>query len=351
MLNLVVAEPDPLSNVVLSSACVAALTLAATKRRGPMSTLDILLGVVAADHYGDWSSLQLRATYLSPEDTARFTDPPGDTGATWQRVPLTPAAAEALRVARTLSEDYELVPLPPGLLTLGLLLAPDAAATRALLSESDLSHAELLDLAQDAILGSTLELFHEKYAPEPDRETDGHVTASTERAASLGKPTGWGPDWQLLETPATRRFDLWVKVTVGLEAVLLLALCLQLVTETIGQAGWWAVLLAPLGLWVTFTVGPPKRSPLTSLLRVLLASALDSDVMIATAFLLLVVEAIDYYYLMPRMYAAGTGGSLLSPREVSRVRTAGLREVQRSGGLLNYIPAEVQELISDRSKS
>jgi hypothetical protein len=144
------------------------------------------------------------------------------------------------------------------------------------------------------------------------------------------RPSGWEDDWQLLETPGSRRFDYHNKVEALVSLILVCAFCLCLSTVLVSRYRVWAVLLIPVGLIVTFSVGPPRRSPLTSTVRVLVAAALSNWTLVAIALLLMASEAAEYYFFMPRSHAMGRGGSLLSAREVAGLRVRGLKNIRRA---------------------
>lgn len=149
---------EPLANQMLSLAVLNALEIAASRRDGrALGTLDILLGAIAVDETGVWDSVQLRATFLTENDLTRFEDPDAAPGGTWHNVQLTETATMALGRAARFADEYQLRPLPPGGLALGLLSEPSSAASRALLEESTLTHAQLIDLIQDEVLGTRLD--------------------------------------------------------------------------------------------------------------------------------------------------------------------------------------------------
>src|SRR4051812_47070649 len=121
---------EPLESALLHSDVVAALTLAAARREGPMTTLDILLALIDVDSDGEWSWLQLESTFVDTTDAVRFAESRGGAAAEWHGVPLSPEATEALARARKIADDYHLRPLPPGALALGLVCNRKSAAAR-----------------------------------------------------------------------------------------------------------------------------------------------------------------------------------------------------------------------------
>jgi hypothetical protein len=320
----------PLDNVVLHSDVVAALTLAATRRQGSLTTLDILAALVDVDAQGDWSWVQFESTFLGDDDREQFHDQVTGEAGVWNHVALTPAATEALMRSRRIADDYQLTPLPPGALALGLVWNRKAAATQALLSDSQVDHSQLLEIVQEAVLGTRLEGLAstgDATTTQPTSRFERVIMTSLTQPPS---PSGWDDAWQLLETPATRRLDAWQKVVSVAEAVLLAAFCAELVTQIVAVSGWFSLPFIPVAFTVTFAVGPPRRSPLTSLVRIGLALVLHDSVLVGIGLVLFSVECFEFYLLMPRAYAAGHGGPLIPAREASRIRTAGLRNVRAS---------------------
>jgi hypothetical protein len=321
---------EPFDNVLLHSDVVAALTLAATRRQGSLTTLDILAALIDVDAHGDWSWVQLETTFLGDEDRGQFHDQVTGEAGVWNQVTLTPAATEALARSREIADDYQLTPLPPGALALGLVWNSRAAAAQALLSGGQVDHSQLLELLQESVLGTTLEGLvteGDAAAAPPLSRLERVIMTSLTQPPS---PSGWDDSWQLLETPATRRLDSWQKVVSVAEAVLLAAFCAELVTQIVVVSRWFSLLFIPVALTITFGVGPPRRSPLTSLVRIGLAVVLHDSVLAGVGLALFGVECFEFYFLMPRAYAAGHGGPLISAREASRIRTTGLRSVRAS---------------------
>jgi hypothetical protein len=63
----------------------------------------------------------------------------------------------AAHIART----YDLLPMPTGVLALGLVLNGQAGAALALLEDSELEHGELVELLQEELLDTELEALEE----------------------------------------------------------------------------------------------------------------------------------------------------------------------------------------------
>jgi hypothetical protein len=140
----------------LATSTVAVLELAAARRAGwPLDTFQILCALIEMDE-ASWATVLLRTTYVTADNSDVYMDRPADIAGDWEGVPLTAHAAAACRVAAEISATYDLRPLPPGVLALGLVADPSSGASRALLEESDLSHTELADLLQHELLGAGL---------------------------------------------------------------------------------------------------------------------------------------------------------------------------------------------------
>lgn len=143
-----------LDGLVLGEAVVASLRLAATERSGlPLTTAQVFTALARVDVHGDWSRLGL---FMS---TGLVDEPDPDSGGapaeTWDGAALTPALAAALRLLEKACRTYDLVPAPVGALALALVANPAFGAACGLLG-TGLGHAELLDLIQSDLLGTTL---------------------------------------------------------------------------------------------------------------------------------------------------------------------------------------------------
>jgi len=140
----------------LATSTVAGLELAATRRDGwPLDTFQILCSLIEMDE-ASWATVLLRTTYVTANDSELYMDRPTHIAGDWEGVPLTTHAAAACRVAAEISATYDMHPLPPGVLALGLVADPSSGASRALLEDSDLTHTELTDLLQHELLGAGL---------------------------------------------------------------------------------------------------------------------------------------------------------------------------------------------------
>jgi hypothetical protein len=171
---------DSFERTRLTLSVVQALELAAARRgMKPLGTFDLLVALQDATPSIEWSWIELEASAIRLEDAPRFADPQ-DQGGAWKNVPLTAAAEQALERAAMVAAAYDLIPLPPGAMAIGLLADADAGATQALLRSGQMSHSELLSLVQEITLGSTLE------ALEALLEPDAHESTSKR---GLGKPS------------------------------------------------------------------------------------------------------------------------------------------------------------------
>lgn len=321
------STPIRVSNAPLDDQATTAVRAAGDQHDGAVSTLDLLRALIDLDDRGRWSWVQLRATYVSAEDAKLYRDPASGAPGRWERVPLTSSALDAFACAERLSVEYEISPIPSGLLALGLVWDAECAAAQSLLSGSDLTHEQLLHEIEDSVLETTLDGLLDKASR--GRRTTSQAQPQQDPRQAAQRPSGWEADWQLLETPATRRFDYHNKIEAVVTLVLVSAFCLCLCTVLASRFGAFAILLIPLGLALTFVVGTPRRSPLTSVLRIAMGAALSSWTLAVIALLLMISEAVEYYYFMPRNHAIGHGGRLLSAKETARLRVEGLSEVKR----------------------
>jgi hypothetical protein len=149
---------EPLSDLVLTDTVLSALEIAASKREGqPLATFDVLAALITVDPIGEWEWVQLQATPIVEEEAPRFRDPNSAPAGRWHNVPLTADATHALVIAKRIAHAYRFVPVPPGVLALGLVWEPDSGATVALLDQSQLRHEQLLELLQEALLDGKLE--------------------------------------------------------------------------------------------------------------------------------------------------------------------------------------------------
>jgi hypothetical protein len=148
-----------LDGTVLTEAVAAGLRLAASERppHAPLDTRAALHGLMRADTAGEWERIWLHTGGLDGVAGSKATDPDAEPGGLWENVPVTGSLAEALDCAERIAGQYRLRPLSPGVVALGLIADPRAAASCALLEGTRLSRRELVDLVQDTLLGGALE--------------------------------------------------------------------------------------------------------------------------------------------------------------------------------------------------
>jgi hypothetical protein len=170
---------DPFEGLSLATGTIRALDAAVEEcGEGPASSFDILVGTIAVDAIGGWETVQLRTSFIDRGEGGRFRDADETPDGHWGETPLTRSARRALEVAAALARTYDLMPLPPGVLALGLAWEEDSGAAKALLAESDLGHRALIELLQDELLDTRLEGI--------DRALDGEAA---ERGALRGDAT------------------------------------------------------------------------------------------------------------------------------------------------------------------
>ena len=181
---------DPFAGLPLTAATADILELAVERRdHTPLDTFTVLVASIEAAFGHHWETVQLRATFIDAADSRRFADPGGASAAEWRGHALTQGAAAAFAAAADLARRYDLLPLPPGVLALGLAWRPDSGAARALLEESELSHPQLLELLQDEVLGTSLvglELGPGGGAPPPQSQPQ---PAEPQRAGAFSDAT------------------------------------------------------------------------------------------------------------------------------------------------------------------
>ncbi|WP_089106151.1 Clp protease N-terminal domain-containing protein [Streptomyces hyaluromycini] len=148
---------EVLRDLPLHSSVTQALR-AAAPTGPPVGTRELLVALMRADNAGEWHRIWLHCGNDEAVAAMPFQDPeqgPGGAAAgLWESIPLTSACVTALEVAARLAKRYDMWPLPPGLLALGLVADDTCGASRAL--GQGLGRLELIDLLQRAILGTTL---------------------------------------------------------------------------------------------------------------------------------------------------------------------------------------------------
>ena len=147
-------------DLVLTEAAVAALRLAASRRPpdGNLTTGLALDTVARIDGISPWWRIWLETgepDFLGLADAPDTVDQ-GVVAGRWEGVPMSGDMASAMVTLRMLSERYKLVPVPTGVLALALVADPGSGAARALCANG-LPHADLLELVQDSLVGTTLD--------------------------------------------------------------------------------------------------------------------------------------------------------------------------------------------------
>lgn len=168
-----------------------------------MSTAGVLHALFAVDTVGKWETVQLRTTFLAADGPSDFPDPLCAGAGAWENVPLTRSATDALLAAAEVARTYRLIPVPPGVLVLGLVADPRSGAARALLSDSDLPHAGLLHLIQDEALDTRLEGVEELLGGAPSQPAD--IAPSQSAAVTTSAPAGVPPSYPGVDVPAGER--------------------------------------------------------------------------------------------------------------------------------------------------
>ena len=123
---------------------------------GGGSTKDLLVSLAGADVSAVWGRIALRAGPLEMIAATQVTDPDPDE-TMWRGHLLTKTAERSVRVAVGIAIDYEMRPLPAGALALGLLAAPDTAASVAMGAGHGVDRASLTQLIQEDWWGTELE--------------------------------------------------------------------------------------------------------------------------------------------------------------------------------------------------
>jgi hypothetical protein len=220
-----------LDDLPLATDTVGALEVAASRRsRRPVGTFDILAAIIDVDQAGDWARVQVRANPISITEAHRFGDADASTGGHWRNVPLTADATRALKVAARIADAHHLLPIPPGILALGLVQQADSGAARALLQGADLTHAQLLKLLQDTVgarlmaldvaVGDAVAAHPEDSAGRQDAAMLDRQIEELLRAAAGAVPASRDRAYQLLTTAAvmlllvSRDRPLWERATV-----------------------------------------------------------------------------------------------------------------------------------------
>jgi hypothetical protein len=120
------------------------------------STKDLLVSLVGEDVGADWGRMALRAGSPEMIAAAEVTDPDPDM-MRWRGRRLTRTAERSVRVAVGIAVDYGMRPMPARVLAIGLVAAPDTAASVAMGAGRGTDWASLAQLIQEDWLGTELE--------------------------------------------------------------------------------------------------------------------------------------------------------------------------------------------------
>lgn len=121
----------------------------------PADTLGVLLALTVADAAAAWDRIWLEFGELDASAAGRYIDPLPDEADLWSGRPMTESCGRAIRAAVELAEDYDLMPVSAGVLTLCLVADAASAASQALAATSGPAHSLLLELVQDALVGGS----------------------------------------------------------------------------------------------------------------------------------------------------------------------------------------------------
>jgi hypothetical protein len=121
----------------------------------PVDTLDILVALTVADAGAAWHRIWLEFGELVPSAAGRYDDPQPEEAGLWNGRPVTESCGRAIRAAVELAEEYDLLPVSAGVLTLCLVADTGSAASQALAATSRPAHSLLLTLVQEALVGGS----------------------------------------------------------------------------------------------------------------------------------------------------------------------------------------------------
>jgi hypothetical protein len=143
----------------MTEAATAALRLAATRRipNGKLTTGRVLAALAQIDVANAWDRVWLHAG--EPDALRLASAPDADEESVterWENVPLSGDMANAMTALRLISQRYMLSPASTGVLALALVADPRSGAARTLCANG-LSHAELIEIIQDDLIGVGLD--------------------------------------------------------------------------------------------------------------------------------------------------------------------------------------------------
>lgn len=150
---------DPADGVEADFPVEEAAAFAASQANGAVvGTAALLVALAAADATGDWAWIELHTRSIDWSIVRQYPDQDRSPGGKWHGFDLTPEAHRALKFAAQITREYaSFTTIPVGIFAVALIHDRGNGAARALMHESGLSHDELVDLFQDALLGIRLQ--------------------------------------------------------------------------------------------------------------------------------------------------------------------------------------------------
>lgn len=151
--------------MLISDTVLRAISLADEDRteERPLQTGALLAALAEADGLGDWSRLWLHTGTPESIGLAGLSDgPPGQLPHVvgchvWRGLPVSQALWDCLEFAARIVENYEFNVVGPGVLALALVGASSGGAAGALTSGTDVTQAQLVQIIESDLVGSTLE--------------------------------------------------------------------------------------------------------------------------------------------------------------------------------------------------
>jgi hypothetical protein len=148
---------DPFHGVPPTEVVTAAIVAAAQARPGqPVGTGELLTALARCDGHGRWERIWLQSTERSQEGEARC-DPAAEHHIEYRGVLINRTCEQALAASAQLARAYGLVPIPPGILLIGLLNNPYAAAAGRLGITTEEKYEVIREIIETDLLGITLE--------------------------------------------------------------------------------------------------------------------------------------------------------------------------------------------------
>jgi hypothetical protein len=154
------AVQTPLRDVELAGPVEMALANAAAladRDNRPIDTRSLLLALMDADGHGRWERILFDIGGREAIARAAYYDPPMLPEGQWRSTRITGACATALTTAARIARQYQMLPVPVGVLALGLVADPASAATQALQINDLDRQAAVSTLIQDELIGVSLQ--------------------------------------------------------------------------------------------------------------------------------------------------------------------------------------------------